>query len=64
MLSRQWSGNGRYGRLLPPGADGTEEMLEPTPRTCTPTRGLPGLPPPHRLVRVNRALQRQALPRR
>ena len=36
MLSRQRSGNGRYGRLLPPGTDGTEEMLEPTPRTCTP----------------------------
>lgn len=60
MLSRQQSGNGRYGHLLPPGTEGTEEMLKPTPRTCTPW-GLSGLLLPRRLVRVTRALQRQAL---
>ena len=57
MLSRQQAGNGRYGHLLPPG---TEEMLEPPPRTCTPW-GPSGLLLPRRLVRVTRALQRQAL---
>lgn len=43
MLSRQWSGNGRYGRLLPPGADGTEEMLELHPKDL---HAHPGLPAP------------------
>lgn len=36
MLSTQWSGNGRYGHLLPSGTDSIEETLEPDPRTCIP----------------------------